>query len=405
MNMSETIDVLKAVSDLKDQGRPMALATIVSVSGSTYRRPGARLLVPDEGASVGNLSGGCLEGEVEDLGRDVMASGESRLTLYDLTADDEVIWGWGLGCNGAIEVFVEPAERAAEIADTLRDAIENERAVAIATVLTCTSTPSSTLSKPSSTLSSPSSTLSSPSSTPGVPVGARLLVRPGEDRRGSTGVSALDDELELRARDALASGRTEALSFMVSGYQVRAFIESVLPPPRLLVCGAGHDAIPVVKLASELGWRTVVVDDRSDFLDRARFPGAGELVEAQPGEAAAKAGFDRRCFALVMSHNYLRDRDYLKSFLGSDVAYIGMLGPQARTERLLADLATEDIVASSERLSVIHGPAGLDLGSEGPEEIAVAIVAEVLAVTRAREGGFLRDRSGTMHDHLERAES
>ena len=398
MNMSETIDVLEAVSDLKDQGRPMALATIVSVSGSTYRRPGARLLVPDEGASVGNLSGGCLEGEVEDLGRDVMASGESRLTLYDLTADDEVIWGWGLGCNGAIEVFVEPAERAAEIADTLRDAIENERAVAIATVLTCTSTPSSTLSKPSSTLSSPSS-------TPGVPVGARLLVRPGEDRRGSTGVSALDDELELRARDALASGRTEALSFMVSGYQVRAFIESVLPPPRLLVCGAGHDAIPIVKLASELGWRTVVVDDRSDFLDRARFPGAGELVEAQPGEAAAKAGFDRRCYALVMSHNYLRDRDYLKSFLGSDVAYIGMLGPQARTERLLADLATEGIVASSERLSVIHGPAGLDLGSEGPEEIAVAIVAEVLAVTRAREGGFLRDRSGTMHDHLERAES
>jgi len=398
MNMSETIDVLEAVSDLKDQGRPMALATIVSVSGSTYRRPGARLLVPDEGASVGNLSGGCLEGEVEDVGRGVMASGESRLTLYDLTADDEVIWGWGLGCNGAIEVFVEPAERAAEIADTLRDAIENERAVAIATVLTCTSTPSSTLSKPSSTLSSPSS-------TPGVPVGARLLVRPGEDRRGSTGVSALDDELELRARDALASGRTEALSFMVSGYQVRAFIESVLPAPRLLVCGAGHDAIPVVKLASELGWRTVVVDDRSDFLDRARFPGAGELVEAQPGEAAAKAGFDRRCFALVMSHNYLRDRDYLKSFLGSDVAYIGMLGPQARTERLLADLATEGIVASSERLSVIHGPAGLDLGSEGPEEIAVAIVAEVLAVTRAREGGFLRDRSGTMHDHLERAES
>ena len=398
MNMSETIDVLEAVSDLKDQGRPMALATIVSVSGSTYRRPGARLLVPDEGASVGNLSGGCLEGEVEDVGRGVMASGESRLTLYDLTADDEVIWGWGLGCNGAIEVFVEPAERAAEIADTLRDAIENERAVAIATVLTCTSTPSSTLSKPSSTLSSPSSTR-------GVPVGARLLVRPGEDRRGSTGVSALDDELELRARDALASGRTEALSFMVSGYQVRAFIESVLPPPRLLVCGAGHDAIPVVKLASELGWRTVVVDDRSDFLDRARFPGAGELVEAQPGEAAAKAGFDRRCYALVMSHNYLRDRDYLKSFLGSDVAYIGMLGPQARTERLLADLATEGIVASSERLSVIHGPAGLDLGSEGPEEIAVAIVAEVLAVTRAREGGFLRDRSGTMHDHLERAES
>ena len=379
MNVSETIDVLNAISDLKEQGRPMALATIISVSGSTYRRPGARLLVPDEGASVGNLSGGCLEGEVEGLGRGVMASGESSLALYDLTADDEVIWGWGLGCNGAIEVFVEPAERAAEIADTLRDAIENERAVAIATVLT--------------------------SSSQTVSVGARLLVRPNEDRRGSTGVTALDDELEVRAREALLSGRTKAVTVAVSGYEVRAFIESVLPPLRLLVCGAGHDAIPVVKLASELGWRTVVVDDRGEFLDRARFPGAGELVEAQPLEAAAKAGSDRRCYALVMSHNYVRDRDYLKSFLASDVSYIGMLGPQPRTERLLADLATEGIEPSSDRLSVIHGPAGLDLGSEGPEEIAVAVVAEILAVARAREGGYLRDRSGTIHDHFEHAQS
>jgi xanthine dehydrogenase accessory factor len=384
MNVGETIDVLNAVSDLKEQGRPMALATIVSVSGSTYRRPGARLLVPDEGASVGNLSGGCLEGEVEDLGRGVMASGVARLTLYDLTADDEVIWGWGLGCNGAIEVFVEPAERAAEVAGVLRDAIENERAVVTVTVLSC---------------------ISSPSAAPEIQVGARLLVRPHEDRQGSTGVAALDDELEIRARDALLSGRTEAVTVGVSGYEVRAFIESVLPPPRLLVCGAGHDAIPVVKLASELGWRTVVLDDRPEFLDPARFPGAGELVEAQPDDAASKAGSDRRCYALVMSHNYLRDRDYLKSFLLSDIAYIGMLGPQARTERLLADLATEGVAPSSERLSVIHGPAGLDLGSEGPEEIAVAIVAELLAVARAREGGFLRDRSGTIHDHLEHAQS
>jgi xanthine dehydrogenase accessory factor len=388
MNVSETIDVLSAISVLREQGRHMALATIVSVRGSTYRRPGARLLVPDEGASVGNLSGGCLEGEVEELGRGVMASGESRLTLYDLTADDEVIWGWGLGCNGAIEVFVEPAERAAEIAETLRDAIENQRAVVIATVITASS-------------SSPSP--SSPSSL--VPVGARLLVRPHEDRRGSTGVAALDDELEIRAREALLSGRTEAVTVAVPGHEVRAFIESVLPPPRLLVCGAGHDAIPVVKLASELGWRTVVVDDRPEFLDRARFPGVGELVKAQPGEAATKAGSDRRCYALVMSHNYLRDRDYLKSFLASDVAYIGMLGPQPRTERLLADLATEGIVPSPQRLSVIYGPAGLDLGSEGPEEIAVAVVAELLAVARDRQGGFLRDRTGTIHDHLEHAQS
>jgi xanthine dehydrogenase accessory factor len=379
MNPSETIDVLEAIAALERENRSMALATIVSVSGSTYRRPGARLLVPDEGASVGNLSGGCLEGEVEDLGRGVMASRQSRLALYDLTADDEVIWGWGLGCNGAIEVFVEPAYQAAEVAETLRDALENERAVAIVTVLT--------------------------SSSDEVEVGRRLVVRPGRACRGTTGVAALDEELEARARVALAAGLTATEHLSAAGVQVRVFIESVLPPLRLLVCGAGHDAIPVVEVAAGLGWSAVVVDDRPEFLDSARFPSAKELIEAQPVAAAGAAGSDSHCYALVMSHNYLRDRDYLKSFLASDVSYIGMLGPQARTERLLADLAAEGIEPSPERLAVIHGPAGLDLGAEGPEEIAVAITAEIMAAARGREGGFLRDRRGTIHDHLEPAQS
>jgi len=125
--VSEITDVLEAIESLGAQGQRMVVATIVAVRGSTYRRPGARLLVPEEGAPIGNLSGGCLEGDVADMARVVMDEGTARLAGWDLTADDDDVWGLGLGCNGAIEVFIEPAERAAAVTHALREALEQKR--------------------------------------------------------------------------------------------------------------------------------------------------------------------------------------------------------------------------------------------------------------------------------------
>jgi xanthine/CO dehydrogenase XdhC/CoxF family maturation factor len=377
MNLSETMDVLEAISSLRESSTPMALATIVSVRGSTYRRPGARLLVPASGDSVGNLSGGCLEGEVEALAREVMSTGRARLSHYDLTADDEVVWGWGLGCNGAIEVFVEPAGKAAEVAEALRLAIERERTLAVATVVE--------------------------SNIEGVEVGARVLVYPDGATKGTLGAPEADAEAISVADSALRSGESVDERVPLHAGELRVFVEVLKPPLRLLLCGAGHDAIPVVRLASSLGWRTVVVDDREDMLDKKRFPGASDLIAAEPARAAEIAAVDDRTYAIVMSHNYLRDRDYLRSFLDSGIRYIGMLGPRARLERLLDDLSSQGIVPSVSDAGRIHGPAGLDLGGEGPEEIAAAIVAEVLAVSRGRDAGFLRDRSGPIHERRERA--
>ncbi len=133
--MSEIGDVLQAIESLSAKGERMALATIVAVRGSTYRRPGARLLVPEDGAPIGNISGGCLEGDVTDMARIVMEEGRARLAGWDLTADDDEVWGLGLGCNGAIEVFIEPADRAAEVAGALRMALEEERPISVVTVL------------------------------------------------------------------------------------------------------------------------------------------------------------------------------------------------------------------------------------------------------------------------------
>ncbi|MGH2788879.1 MAG: XdhC family protein [Actinomycetota bacterium] len=368
--MSEVGEILDAIGALENRGESMALATIVDVRGSTYRRPGARLVMSSDGTMVGNLSGGCLEGEVADVGLSVMKDGRARTALYDLTADDEVVWGWGLGCNGAIEVFIEPAEKAVEIAGALRNAIEQQRPVAVATVLE--------------------------SSLAGVEPGDRVLVEGGEVRGRLADEEALAQVTEI-ARRSLSTGITEIRELTPANGELRIFIEAIQPPLRLVVCGAGHDAVPLVKLAASLGWNVDVFDDRKSMLNKPRFPGARSFIAGPPADAADTAEVNDRTFVVVMSHNYLRDRDYLRSMLDSEAAYVGMLGPSARLERLLGDLATDGINPTDERLERVHGPAGLDVGAEGPEEIAAAIVGEILAVSRGRAGGFLRQRGGPIH--------
>ena len=196
---------------------------------------------------------------------------------------------------------------------------------------------------------------------------------------------------------AVAQDRTNVVQ--VAGRDV--FVERVVPPQRLLVCGAGHDAVPVVARAASLGWDVVVVDDRSNFLTPERFPGAAEFVHTPPGDTATATRIDERTAAVVMSHNFMRDADYLAALAPTGLAYLGMLGPGKRLRRLLDHLADEGIHVDEADLVHVHGPAGLDLGAEGPDEIAVAIVAEVMAATRGRDGGFLRRRSGPIHEPTE----
>ena len=176
-------------------------------------------------------------------------------------------------------------------------------------------------------------------------------------------------------------------------------MEVLEPPLRLVVCGAGHDAVPVVHAAAQLGWRVTVVDEREAFLTAERFPEASDLLHVErPELAASTVGVDHRTNVMVMSHNYLRDKEYLRGFLGSGLPYVGMLGPRARTERLLGELRAEGVEPTAEDLEAIHGPAGLDVGSDSPEEIAAALVAEILAVRRDRGAGFLRERQGPIHE-------
>ena len=171
------------------------------------------------------------------------------------------------------------------------------------------------------------------------------------------------------------------------------------PPLRLLICGAGHDAAPLVEAAANLGWNPIVVDDRPEFLHRERFPKAADFVLVErPDKVAEVAPLDARTHVVVMTHNFLRDKDYVRSLLASPARFLAMLGPAVRTERLLAELRDEGVDISEADRARIRGPAGLDLGAEGAEEIAAAIVAEIVAVKRGRGAGFLRDRRGPIHE-------
>jgi xanthine dehydrogenase accessory factor len=368
--MSELRDVLRAIEEGRGRGDRMALATIVGVKGSTYRREGARLLIPQNAKPIGTISGGCLEGDVREAAKEVMDSGIPRLMHFDLTADDEVVWGWGLGCNGVVDVFVEPAEGAFATAGAIRRAIDEQQRLAHATLIEA-------------------------GVGTGLEPGSRILIHADGASEGSLGDEAVDERAKRAALEALDE---ECSGTVDLDDQVRAFIEVLTPPLRLLVCGAGHDAIPLVHAAGGLGWRVEVIDDRESFLKPHRFPEATRFVKSEPIDAATAASVDDRTFVVVMSHNFLRDRDYLRSFLGTPVRYLGMLGPSARLERLLAELKRDGFEPAPEDMEVVHGPAGLDLGGDGPEEVAWAIAAEIMAVWNGRSGGFLKLRSGPIHE-------
>ncbi|MGQ0549932.1 MAG: XdhC family protein, partial [Armatimonadota bacterium] len=305
--MKELSEILVAVDAATASGEPMALATIIGVRGSTYRRAGARLLITQSGQQTGNISGGCLEGDVAVVAAEVLKRGTPRLMRYDLTADDDPAWGLGLGCNGAIEVFVEPTTGDDLLWRAARATLGSDDAVAIVTVV---------------------------EGTTAAPAGRRVVIWPDGRRQGSLGDAAADaalGRLELEAFRDLRSGTHTVQS---AAGPLRLFVEVLHPPMRLVVCGAGHDAIPIVRFASQLGWRVIVVDRRDALLTPDRFPGATGFVRTDFPEAGKRVPTDERTYVLIMTHNYVHDRDLLRAFLPTEAAYLGILGPRARTEKI-----------------------------------------------------------------------
>jgi xanthine dehydrogenase accessory factor len=338
--MSEIDEILRVADELRAGGERVALATVVSVRGSSYRRPGARLLVPEHAPPVGLISGGCLEDEAARLAREALELNAPVLVTIDHSGEGDELWGMGLGCRGVIELLAEPPALAEQTLNALIAARRDGRPTYFLTGLD------------------------------------------GERRELS---AAEADALGERAVLAVAHGRPTLIG--------EAVLDPILPPLHLVVCGAGPDAGALVAAGVREGWRVDVVDPRRSFLRPERFPGA-RLLDAEPAEAGDATGAGEWTAAVVMSHDYLRDAAFVGSFLGRRLTYLGVLGPRDRTERLLNELSSPP---SDADLAVLHAPAGLDLGADGAEQVATSIVAEILAVLHGRSGGHLRSRTGAIH--------
>jgi xanthine dehydrogenase accessory factor len=334
------------------QGRRVALATVVATRRSAPRPVGAKLAVGDGGEIVGSVSGGCVENEVYGVAREVLSGGEPRLLTYGI-ADDEAL-GVGLPCGGEIDVYVDAPDDA--VLERALALVEAERHAVLFTVVA------------------------------GEPLGARLLVPEGEEPLGDG-----PPELAELAADLLRGGRSRLLEL-----GDRTIFADVLgPPPRLLVFGAVDTAEALCKAAKALGWRTVVADARGKYATDERLPSADEIVVAWPDEALAQVAPDHATAVVVLTHDDRFDIPAIVGALRTEAFYIGALGSRRNQERRRARLL--EMGADEDELERVSGPSGLDIGAATPEETALSILAEILAVRAGRAGGRLKEAGGRIH--------
>jgi xanthine dehydrogenase accessory factor len=335
---------------------PLILASVYETAGSTYSKAGARMLITGDGRFRGMLSGGCLEGDLAEHAKAVVESGAARTVTYDLGKNDEELWGLGVGCDGLMRIFLQP----------LLPQDDYQPFAAICDVLAGDATGVAvTVLEPADASPAPGATL--------VWVAGHTL---------SFGVVPEHREALLHeAQGALESGQSRSRELELGGRSVKILAARLVPPPRLLILGAGLDAEPVVRLATELGWRVTVQDHRQAYIDKGDFRSA-ERVLCLPAEALSEQVLDRPYDAvIVMSHHLATDRVYLAQLARTDIGYVGLLGPRDRRRRLMQDLGAEAGLLEHR----LHGPAGFDIGADGPASIALSILAEVHDVLKGKD--------------------
>ncbi|MET0299944.1 MAG: XdhC family protein [Flavitalea sp.] len=358
--MKELRDIYKAYREATSLGKRTALATVVEISGSSYRQPGARMLITDDGNFTGAISGGCLEGDALRKALLVIRSNNPNVVTYDTSDEEDAAIGVALGCNGIIHILIEPIdvnnplniiEQLAEILDSrttnllvTRFSIKNRKSISSGTTL-------------------------------------------------FNNVNS--SELFHRASEVLNNGVTTS-ELLPGDTQEKVLYDVIHPALRLVIAGGGNDVMPLVQMADVLGWESIVADGRTTHATRQRFPLATQVLLTRPAELAEKVLADDRTIFLLMTHNYNYDLVVLRSVLDSATKYIGILGPKNKTEKLLAEVSGKEGL-TSEQAEKIYGPTGLDTGAENAQEIALSICAEINSVINGRRGGNLRKRQIPIH--------
>lgn len=350
--------------------RKAALATVVKVHGSSYRSPGARMLITDDGRWVGSISGGCLEGDALRKARQVMTDKNPMTVTYDTREESNQNLGIGLGCNGVIDVFIEPIDLAAAHNNPIRlfEGFENTKEpLALATIFS------------------------------GQGIGEKFLISTTGKEISLFTSEYLNSAIRSDLVQIFDSKRSEAKKYGIAGKEVEVFIELIQPVISLIIFGGGFDARPVCELAKSLGWNVAVTDECVAHIAPVFFPTADQLSLCSREFVDRDFDITPYTACVLMSHNYEYDRDVLKKLVNTSTPYIGILGPRKRFDKMIGEFAIQNIQLEEKDFHRIHSPVGLDIGAEAPDEIALSIISEIQSKFSNRSGGFLKYNSGPIH--------
>lgn len=345
--------LLEAFERWKAEGQSLVLATVYATSGSTYSKPGARMLITADGRFQGMLSGGCLEGDLAERASAVLRTGEPQAVTYDLGGVDEELWGLGVGCDGVMQIFLQPIlqSRGYEPFATMARAWQDDCVWLAATIIE--------------------------SSSPSIATGATLITN-GMASTAHDVAAPEAKRIGAAAAKVLSGGRSECSQLTLDDGEAKVLYGIMHPAPRLLVLGGGLDAIPLVKMAVELGWVVTVVDHRSAYLANDRFAVADRCLCVPAESVTEHLALDGFQCAIVMSHHLQTDRTYLQQLAKVQLPYVGLLGPPARRERLLDQLGEQGELLRGH----LYGPAGLDIAADDPASIALSILAQMQQVLK-----------------------
>lgn len=373
--MKEFREIIKAYDAAVHAGKKSALAAVVHLEGSSYRRPGARMLVSDEGELTGAISGGCLEGDALRKALLVLQQQKSKLVTYDTSDEDDATIGIQLGCAGVIQVLFEPIHpgHANNPIQLLRKAVAvRQRAVLV--------------------------TLFSLNDKRNEQPGTCLLMEENGNISGAIPYPQLEQVILDDVHRALLSNTTVFHSYVADDFTVTAFLEVIQPAVSLMVIGAGNDAIPMMQMADVLGWDVRVVDGRNTHARPERFTAACQVLVSKPEQVLEQIPMDDQTVFVLMTHNYNYDKAMLKALLERQVRYIGALGPKKKLDRMLGELRDEGMVITDEQLACVYGPVGLEIGAETAGEIALSIISEIKSVLTGTPGGSLRSKLDVIHN-------
>ena len=367
--MKELQEIINKTDRFSDGARAI-LATVIDVVGSGYRRPGARMLIDENGYSVGTVSGGCLEADVLERAKKVLATGKPTVITYDTTKDENSVFGLSMGCRGIVRVLLEMFEKENILQNILQTVFDKRERQFFGTII---------------------------SSNVDFVIGGRIFFSEVEQFNFQNLPNFIEnfDELKKDIRTFFErDSETEVRKYKIGENTFEIFLENINPPLSLLLFGSGYDALPLMNFAKEIGWRVTAIDHRSAFANSERLPNADEIIVSSSEDISDEVFNDENSVGVIMTHNYERDRNILRRLLHSKCLYVGALGPKKRTEKLLEEIGENFSPAQIEKL---HAPIGLDIGANSPEAIALSIVAEIQSVISDRKGGFLRDRKGSIY--------